>query len=199
MSLKIKICGLGSAEDVAAAVDAGADAIGFVFAESKRRVTPTQAAIAASAAPAGIQRVAVMLHPSSDQWLDVLDGFKPDILQTDHEDFASLAVPNGVERWPVFREGAALDEARLPETFLYEGAKSGRGETVDWTAAARLAARGRMLLAGGLDADNVARAVLTVRPYGVDVSSGVESAPGVKDPARIHQFVMAARAAEQRL
>ena len=199
MSLKIKVCGLKSADDVRAAVAAGADAIGFVFAESKRRVTPTQAAIAASAAPDGIQRIAVMLHPDNAEWLDVLEGFKPDVLQTDHEDYAALDVPEHVERWPVFREGGVGEDTELPETFLYEGPKSGLGETVDWTTAASVAARGRMMLAGGLDAANVAQAVLTVRPYGVDVSSGVESSPGVKDPDRIHEFVTAARAAEQHL
>jgi phosphoribosylanthranilate isomerase len=99
----------------------------------------------------------------------------------------------------VFREGRVRDDTELPETFLFEGPQSGHGEPVDWSAAAKFAARGQMMLAGGLDAANVARAVLTVRPYGVDVSSGVESSPGVKDPDRIHEFVMAARAAEQRL
>ena len=199
MSLKIKICGLSNADDVAAAVAAGADAVGFVFAESKRRVTATQAAIAASAAPEGIQRVAVMLHPSNAEWQDVLAAFKPDILQTDYEDFAALEVPDSVERWPVYREGGMPEASSLPETFLYEGARSGHGQTVDWARAANVAARGRMLLAGGLDATNVASAVLTIRPFGIDVSSGVESAPGVKDPALIHEFVMAARAAEQHL
>jgi len=199
MSLLIKICGLRSADDVMAAVDAGADAIGFVFAESKRRVTPTQAAVAASAAPAGILRVAVMLHPSNDEWTGVLESFRPDVLQTDHDDFAALDVPAGVDRWPVFREGAVPVAEPLPRTFLYEGATSGRGRTVDWERAAGVASRGRMLLAGGLDKHNVAEAVLAVRPFGVDVSSGVESAPGVKDPARMREFVMAARAAEQHL
>lgn len=199
MSLRIKICGLTSAGDVRSAVAAGADAIGFVFAESKRRVTPTQAAVAASAAPEGIQRIAVMLHPGNAEWLDVLTAFKPDVLQTDHEDYAALEVPDHVERWPVYREGSVQDDTELPETFLYEGPTSGHGAKVDWTAAARIAGRGRMMLAGGLNAANVARAVLTVRPFGVDVSSGVESAPGVKDPESIHEFVMAARAAEQLL
>ena len=199
MSLLIKICGLKSADDVIAAVDAGADAIGFVFAESRRRVTPTQAAVAASAAPEGVLRVAVMLHPGNDQWLGVLESFRPDILQTDHDDFAALDVPADVERWPVFREGQVPEGEPLPRTFLYEGATSGSGRTVDWEHAAGVASRGRMVLAGGLDRYNVAEAVLAVRPFGVDVSSGVESAPGEKDPERMRDFVMAARAAEQHL
>ena len=199
MKLLVKICGLASADDVAVAVDAGADAVGFVFAESKRRVTPTQAAVAASAAPDGTLRVAVMRHPTNEEWQAVLHGFRPDVLQTDYEDFEGLDVPESVRRWPVLREGSALPDDEYPPTFLYEGPASGAGQMVDWKAAAEVAGHGRMILAGGLDSSNVAQAVLTVRPYGVDVSSGVESSPGIKDHARIREFVMAVRAAEQLL
>ena len=101
----VKICGLGSAEQVRAAVDAGADAVGFVFAKSVRRVTSAQAAEFAADVPAGVRRVAVMLHPGNDEWQDVLQVLKPDVLQTDHEDYASLDVPEHIECWPVFREG----------------------------------------------------------------------------------------------
>jgi phosphoribosylanthranilate isomerase len=82
---------------------------------------------------------------------------------------------------------------------LYEGAKSGQGETVDWSRAAKIAERGNMILAGGLGPDNVADAIRAVRPWGVDVSSGVESAPGQKDPRLIQAFITAARAAEKEL
>ena len=193
----VKICGLGSVEQVRAAVDAGADAVGFVFAESVRRVTPAQAAAFAADVPAGVRRVAVMLHPSNDEWQDVLQVLKPDVLQTDAEDFDALDVPDSVERWPVYREGkhATVDA----ETFVYEGAKSGQGETVDWGRAAHVARQGNMILAGGLSVANVAEAVATAKPFGVDVSSAVESAPGRKDPGLIEQFIQAARAAEQRL
>lgn len=196
MSLMIKICGLGTAADVTAAVDAGADAIGFVFAESVRRVTPVEAAIAAQAAPPGIRRVAVMLHPEDDEWQTVLEQFQPDVLQTDIEDFASLTVPNRVQRWPVIREGNAVLDSELPDTFLYEGARSGSGEQVDWQRAGVVATRGNMILAGGLDADNVAEAIVTTKAFGVDVSSAVEFAPGQKDPQLISNFIQAARAAE---
>ena len=199
MSLLIKVCGLKRSSDVTAAVDAGANAIGFVFAESKRRVTPTQAAVAASAAPEGILRVAVMLHPDVSEWQDVLATFKPDVLQTDYDDFNYLDVPASVMRWPVYREGGALPDDAISDTFVYEGKASGQGQTVDWQRAADIAGSGRMVLAGGLDRENVATAVRTVRPFGVDASSAVESEPGVKDPKRIHEFVKAARAAEQTL
>lgn len=193
----IKICGLKTAADVAAAVAAGADAIGFVFAESVRRVTVAAAREAAAAAPRIVLRVAVMRHPEPAAWRAVLDGFAPDVLQTDAEDFAGLEVPAGVRRWPVYREGGIGDAAKLPEEFLYEGPKSGAGEPVDWIFAAALARRGNMILAGGLTAANVGPAVAAVKPWGVDVSSGVEAAPGVKDPARVREFIQAARAVEQ--
>ena len=193
----IKICGLKTAADVAAAVAAGADAIGFVFAQSVRRVTVAAAREAAAAAPRTVLRVAVMRHPEPAAWRAVLDGFAPDVLQTDAEDFAGLEVPAGVRRWPVYREGGIGDAAKLPQEFLYEGPKSGAGEPVDWIFAAALARRGNMILAGGLTAANVGPAVATVKPWGVDVSSGVEAVPGVKDPARVREFIQAARAVEQ--
>ena len=199
MSLLVKICGLKHAADVHAAVDAGADAIGFVFADSVRRVSPDDAKHASEVAPAEVRRVAVMRHPSNEEWLEVLHGFEPDVLQTDVEDFVALDVPVTVERWPVIREGGAALETPLPETFLYEGRQSGQGQTVDWDNAAAVAARGRMILAGGLAAANVVEAVARVRPIGVDVSSAVESAPGRKDPGLIREFVDAARAAESDL
>lgn len=196
MSLVVKICGLKTAADVEAAAEAGADAIGFVFAESVRRVTPVEAA-AASAAGGELLRVAVMKHPSNEEWRAVLEGFEPDVLQTDAGDYAALDVPESVRRWPVYREGGTVETGSMPPEFLYEGPKSGSGETVDWQRAAAVAKTGRMILAGGLSPANVSAAIAAVRPWGVDVSSGVEHAPGEKDPERIRTFIKAARAAEQ--
>ena len=134
-----------------------------------------------------------MRHPTNDEWQSVLQTFEPDVLQTDAEDFESLEVPQFVRRWPVIREGA---HGELPDIFLYEGKDSGQGETVDWQQAAEIAQRGRMILAGGLDPDNVAEAVRIVRPYGGEVLSGVEMLPARTDPARIQAVIEAARAAE---
>jgi phosphoribosylanthranilate isomerase len=194
----VKICGLGSTEQARAAVDAGADAIGFVFAESVRRIDPAAAAAISNTVPESIKKVAVMLHPSNDEWQAVLRAFRPDVLQTDAEDFADLDVPDDVECWPVWREGNKVTDTRFP-IFVYEGPKSGQGETVDWARAAEVAPRGNMILAGGLSAANVGEAIATVRPFGVDVSSAVESAPGEKDPNMIREFISAARAAEKKL
>jgi phosphoribosylanthranilate isomerase len=195
MSVFVKICGLRDAETVDAAVAAGANAIGFVFAASPRKVSVEEAAAAAAGVPAEIRKVAVMRHPTIDAWEAVRGGFAPDVLQTDAEDFAGLEVPDNIEMWPVFREGGAAVPGDV-RTFVYEGPSSGAGETVNWEQAAALSKGRQMILAGGLDADNVARAIATVRPWGVDVSSGVEKAPGEKDISRIRQFVSAARAAE---
>lgn len=197
MSVFVKICGMTQAADVEAAVAAGADALGFVFADSARRVTPGQAVALAKAIPDGVLRVAVMRHPSDAEWQAVLDTFVPDVLQTDARDFGTLAVPRSVRRWPVLREGAV---DTLPEgEFVYEGGASGQGSTVDWEVAAEIAGRTspaqRMILAGGLGPDNVATAIAKVRPFGVDASSGLESAPGCKDPQRMAAFVRAAKSA----
>lgn len=199
MSLLVKICGLSKADDVKAAVSAGADAVGFVFAESVRRVTPGQAHRLTQYLPKRVRRVAVMRHPTQDEWRDVLETFSPDVLQTDIDDFESLDVPASVERWPVIREGYAGIDGKLPAVFLYEGQRSGAGQTVDWPRAAEVAKRSRMILAGGLGVDNIATAVRTVHPHGVDVSSGVESRPGRKDPGLIRLFIKAARAAEKQV
>ena len=195
MTTFIKICGLTDAAAVAAAVESGADAVGFVFAESVRRISVQQATDIAARVPQRIKRVAVMLHPSSDEWQEVRDGFQPDALQTDLEDFTCLDVPDRIEKWPVLRQGIVSENDQFPEMFVYEGRASGSGEAVDWQAAAQLAERGKMILAGGLDIANVTDAIRQVAPFGVDVSSGVESAPGKKDATRIQAFIGAVRTA----
>jgi phosphoribosylanthranilate isomerase len=196
VSVFVKICGIRDEKTAAAAVAAGADAIGFVFAKSVRQVTPGEACAAAGRVPDRVQRVAVMRHPSHAEWRSVLDEFEPDVLQTDTEDFADIDVPDTVVRWPVLRESSVQADALLPDVFVYEGADSGTGQTVDWSRAAGLAGSGRMILAGGLTPANVGAAIAAVRPWGVDVSSGVESAPGKKDERLIREFIGAVRAAE---
>ena len=120
MNVFIKICGLRDAVTVQAAAAAGADAVGFVFAESPRQVDVQQACKAAAEVPPGILRVAVMRHPSAKAWNAVRDGFAPDVLQTDAADFASLEVPAHIQRWPVIREGDAATRGELPATFSGE-------------------------------------------------------------------------------
>ena len=195
MSTFVKICGLRDAGDVRAAAEAGANAVGFVFAESVRRVSPAQAKEAVQDLSPAVRKVAVMRHPTNEECRAVLEDFEPDVVQTDAEDFATLEIPAHIECWPVIREGQETIEA--PDVYLYEGKHSGSGETVDWTRAAEVARHGRMMLAGGLAEDNVRTAIQTVRPWGVDVSSGVESLPGNKDHELIRRFISAVRAAEK--
>ncbi len=193
MAIWVKICGLTTPDAVAAAVEAGADAVGFVFAPSKRQVTASQATQLAQGVPRRIARVAVMLHPTQSQLDEVWSTFRPDVLQTDVQDLATLRVPTGLAVMPVIRGGVALKPEH--DRILFEGPVSGTGSTSDWHSAAQLASTTQLVLAGGLNASNVADAIAAVRPFGVDVSSGVEASPGVKDPARIHEFVRRARAA----
>jgi phosphoribosylanthranilate isomerase len=193
VAIWVKICGLTTHDAVEAAVAAGADAIGFVFAPSQRQVTPEQATQLAQSVPRHVARCAVMLHPTQSQLDEMWSAFRPDVLQTDADDLATLRVPAGLTVMPVLR-AVGRASARHPR-ILFEGPVSGVGSTSDWQSAAQLARTTQLVLAGGLNATNVADAIAAVRPFGVDVSSGVEASPGVKDPTKIHEFVRRARAA----
>jgi len=194
----IKICGMTSASAVVAAVECGVDAIGFVFAPSVRRVTPQQAAQWSEQAPPGLLRVAVTQHPQQALLDEIFSVLAPEVLQTDCEDLERLRIPAGVQVLPVVRAGAATP-AVLPPRLVFEGPMSGRGETSDWGLARGLAGRAEVILAGGLTSANVREAIAHVRPFGVDVSSGVESAPGVKDARRVAEFVTAVRIAAREI
>lgn len=198
-SLWIKICGLRTLEAIDAAAGAGADAVGFVFHDnSPRNVALDDARALQRAVPAGVERVAVFLHPSQALLDAVLAVIEPDWVQTDASDLARLRLPAGQRVLPVLRSGAEHAGPLSPRC-LFESSSSGAGERADWTAAARLARMSQLVLAGGLDPSNVGEAVRAVRPFGVDVSSGVESSRGFKDAARIREFIRSARAAEQAL
>lgn len=192
----LKICGMTSPAAVTAALEAGVDAIGFVFSPSIRQLTPVRAAQLAAPARGRVDCVAVTLHPDQALIDEILAVFAPDVLQADSDDFAAITLPQTLVRLPVLRAGAATGVATsMPARILFEGPRSGSGATCDWSLATRLATQTQLILAGGLHADNVAAAIHSVRPFGVDTSSGVESLPGMKDPEKILQFVRAARAA----
>lgn len=190
----IKICGMTSESAVVAAVECGVDAVGFVFAPSVRRVTPRQAAQWSRQAPPGLLRVAVTQHPAQALVDEIVEIFQPDLLQTDLEDFERVKLPDAMRVLPVLRAGMPLPDV-LPARLLFEGPASGSGQKWDWKVARDAARRCQVILAGGLTPSNVGEAIAAVRPYGVDVSSAVESAPGVKDARRIAEFVTAVRIA----
>lgn len=200
MSIHIKICGITNLAVAQAAVDAGADSIGFVLARSVREISPTVASAISAKLPATVERVAVFRDPSRVDIERALAVFTAHVVQADHR---SLSGREGRRRLPVFRETVdSLEEVAKyidGDRFVYEGRRSGIGHVVDWELAAEVSRLGQMTLAGGLHQDNVGEAIRMVRPFGVDVSSGVESSFGLKDPARIRAFVEAVREAEKDL
>ncbi len=199
MSLFVKICGLTDPEAIEAAVDEGVDALGFNFyPPSPRYLSPRRAVELAGPVPRRVQRVAVMLRPQQADWEEVFDSFKPDCLQADADRLAGLRLPKGMGKLPVYRDHEQFnaEEFSLDMPCIFESADSGMGRPPSWERAALLARRVRVVLAGGLDPDNVGEAVRRVQPWGVDVSSGVESARGVKDPHKVRAFIRAARLAQ---
>ncbi|GII05711.1 phosphoribosylanthranilate isomerase [Planobispora takensis] len=194
----VKICGLREPEHVATAVEAGADAIGFVLTRSSRRVTPERARELAAQVPEHVLTVAVFAGESPEQVraVTLASGVRAVQLHGDHPhgDFTALR-DLGLT---LVRAGAAGVDLRCgafdEDLLIVDAPKPGSGEPWDW-AAVRGRPSGRWMLAGGLDPSNVAAAIDAARPWGVDVSSGVESAPGVKDAGRIRDFVAAARRA----
>jgi phosphoribosylanthranilate isomerase len=193
----VKICGMTDTRAVQAALAAGADAIGFVFAQSVRRVTAEQAVEMALPARGRALCVAVTQHPDAAQLEQIFKVFEPDVLQTDREDFAGIVLPAGVQSWPL--RGAQPEQSLAAlgrgQRVLFEGQRSGSGEVSDWSVAQVLSGQCELILAGGLAPANVEQAIARVRPFGVDVSSGVEEAPGCKSPALIESFVSRARQA----
>jgi phosphoribosylanthranilate isomerase len=192
--LFIKICGMTTPVAVDASLSCEVDAIGFVFAPSVRQVDARRANDLAAPARHKVACVAVTRHPTRAQVAEILRDFKPDILQTDIDDLDTLDLPGSLSVLPVMRPGPQR-ACVLPGRVLFEGPVSGSGQTTDWDAAAELALRSQVILAGGLNPVNVGIAVRSVRPFGVDVSSGVEESPGVKSSGKIEQFVAAARLA----
>lgn len=194
MTVTVKVCGITNGRDAVAAVTAGVDALGFVFADSPRRVTAELAREIVASLPRRPRIVAVFRHPD-DAWIrEVVSVLAPDEVQAE----PGGATPVGVPWIPVLHDGPDVEEraAELPvgrRVHLEGPGRGGRGVGVDRSRARTLAERFRLQLAGGLTPDNVGAAVREVRPAAVDVSSGVESEPGIKDADKVARFVRAAR------
>ena len=216
MGTTIKICGLRDAETLDVALDAGADMVGFVFFEASPRHVPLAPARALAARVGGRARKVALTADADDATLAaVIEALSPDLLQLHGDETADrvriIRARFGV---PVMRAMgvAGADDLRRVESFeavsdylLFDARPSpdarrpgGNGALFDWTLLNALSLRRPWLLAGGLRRDNVGEALRTSGAQGVDVSSGVESAPGIKDPAEIAGFIAAVRACEDR-
>ncbi|MGS1106667.1 phosphoribosylanthranilate isomerase [Achromobacter anxifer] len=217
MRTRIKICGLTREQDIDAAVAAGVDAIGFVFyAKSKRCVTPARAAQLRRMVPAFVDVVALFVNPEQAEVQAVLDQVKPELLQFHGDETPQDCARYGHRFLRAFRAGApGLDTAEnLASTCRaygeaagwlfdsYSAGYGGSGHGFDYALLDEVRAdpvSRPLILSGGLNAENVGQAVALVRPWAVDVSSGVELEQGIKSSDRISFFVAAAQAADAKL
>ncbi|OLU06518.1 phosphoribosylanthranilate isomerase [Achromobacter denitrificans] len=217
MRTRIKICGLTREQDIDAAVAAGVDAIGFVFyAKSKRCLTPLRAAQLRRAVPAFVDVVALFVNPAEDEVRAVLDQVGPELLQFHGDETPQDCARYGHRFLRAFRAGApgldtAEDLASACRAYgeaagwlfdSYSAGYGGSGHGFDYALLDDVKddpVSRPLILSGGLNAENVGQAVQTLRPWGVDVSSGVEVEQGIKSSDRISLFVAAVQAADARL
>lgn len=192
----IKICGITTAEAALVAASAGADAIGFVFAESPRRVTPERAYRLAAPVRGRLACCAVVRRIAQADLDEILRVLRPDVLQADVGELAGLRLPRTIEVLPVASTRTGAPDA-LPDSLLLERPPADDGADWDEPGISNLSRRTRLVLAGGLNARNVSAIVQSVQPYGVDVSRGVEIAPGIKSHDLIRRFVKAARSPQE--
>ena len=200
-SIKIKICGLTRDEDLKAAVAAGADAIGFVFTASPRRISINTAIRLSSYVPKGVLRVGLFLDQDRSEIDRVINSVSLDVLQFHGSETEQQCCVFGLPWLKAVAmenaESAKQAESDYPGAMglLLDshttGKRGGSGKIFDWSLSRPIAKP--IWLAGGLNAVNVAQAIRTVRPFAVDVSSGVEAAPGIKDTSRIRAFIKAVR------
>lgn len=204
---RIKVCGITSHDMAAAAVDSGADAIGFVFVENTPRyIDPDDATEIMFALPPMVSAVGVIRDLDVDQFCELEQRCPTQLMQLHGKEPVDVVKQCGPGVIKAFRFDNATIESQLArwntvdevDAVLIDGSDGGTGESFDWDAlASRLDGFDKpIILAGGLDPANVALAIRTIRPYAVDVSSGVESSPGVKDPAKIAEFCAAVRSAD---
>jgi len=202
MRVRVKICGVNSIAALEAAVKHHADAVGFVFAESPRNVSLAKARELRSAIPPFVSSVAVFKDPEAELVRTVVEHLRPDLVQAEpNAHVIEFVKQSGIGFLPVLHDDGMVETqvnvlaasgVRYAGVLLEAAGRGGRGVAPDWRVAARLAQRTKLVLAGGLTPQNVGEAVRQVRPFAIDVSSGVESAPGVKDPRLIAAFLRAA-------
>jgi len=200
---RIKFCGFTRAEDIAEAIALNVDYIGLIFApRSPRRVTPEQAAILRRTVPDTIGVVALMMDQPEPEVRAIIETVHPDLLQFHGREPDTFCAAFGLPFWKAIAMGGdpALGLAQTTHyptasAFLFDGHAAGEpggsGQRFDWSRLPATLGHQRTLLAGGLDAHNIAQAIQLAMPWGVDLSSGIESAPGIKDPVKMCAFVEA--------
>ena len=207
---RVKICGLTRTTDAHAAVDAGCDALGLVlWPESRRCVTPAIAAEIGRAVSPRIKVVGVFVDADVEMIMRWASRIRLDAAQLCGRmldgPWAELAESLTLIRSIGLADGTVTDSERIAciDDYLLDAATAdapgGTGTTFDWSRVDAFRSWGRLWLAGGLDADNVGAAIRAVRPYAVDVSTGVEDAPGRKSPDKIAAFIAAVRTADAEL
>ena len=207
MRTRVKICGITREQDALAAVEFGADALGFVFYEpSPRYITVRHAAEIAQALPPFVNTVALFVNADPDTIAGVVDAVGVDLLQFHGQECPEYCARHrrpwirAVRVQPETDLLAAQAEFAKGRGLLLDayrpGVPGGTGRTFDWDRIPSQMAPG-IVLAGGLNPDNVGDAVRSVRPFAVDVSGGVEAGKGIKDPAKIKAFIEEVRSAEQ--
>ncbi len=204
---RIKFCGIRRPADAQAAVALGVDAVGFVLVpQSKRHVALPRAAAIRAKLPPFVDAVALFMNASATEVRAAIKAIKPDLLQFHGAETPEFCASFGLPYLKAIAMKGAVNlpkEARrykLARGLLLDGnapgAMGGQGETFDWSQAQGV--KLPLILAGGLTPANIGRAVRLVRPYAVDVSSGIERAPGIKDAAKMRAFVEAVRRADAR-
>ena len=203
MSVKVKICGITSIADGVVAAEAGADMIGLMFYErSPRHISIATAAEIARALSPFVVKVGVFVNPTEDAVLRAIGECGVTLLQFHGEELPAFCTQFGVMSMKAFRVRDAESLTTLPnyqtDAYLLDAyspdAHGGTGAKFNWDLAIDAKKHGKpIFLAGGLTPENIGEAVRQVQPFGVDVSSGVESTPGKKDHAKVHAFIQAAR------
>lgn len=198
----VKVCGITNEEDALLAVAMGADAVGFVFAPSPRQIAPQKAADIVKRLPAEIVTVGVFRDETRQRVVDVAHRARLRAVQLHGRESSADShwirqrVSLIIKAFPAGDPQLEQADEYAADAFLVDSATPGSGEVFDWSLAEGAPSNRRIILAGGLTPENVADAVRVVRPWGVDVSTGVEAAPGRKDARKIRAFVEAAKAAE---
>ena len=201
----VKICGITSEADALLAVALGADAIGFVFAPSRRQVSPQAVQRIVDRVPSGIVTVGVFRNEAPARVVEIVNtiGLTGAQLHGDEtpDDVSYVAqrVPWTIKAFPAGHPGIGHLADYGAAAVLVDAASPGSGELFDWRLAEGVVDPARLMVSGGLRPDNVADAIAHLRPMGVDVASGVESSPGRKDPRLVRSFVIAARRAAAEL